>query len=88
MGKKDEEIKRLEGKVSELTDANKKLREKIQTKSLLGVGVDISGVESDKITETLNQATKVVIDRLKELKRENEFDVLAHPHTMDISLIR
>lgn len=63
------------------------LQNALKKKSLLGVSVNIAGLANDIIEGTLDKAETVVMSRLKKLKRE-DFDVLAHPHTLDIKLIR
>jgi len=89
--KKD--VRKVDNHNSLLKRENDRLTRELQAalkkKSLLGVRVDITGIEEkDAITATLDKAKNVVVDRLKALKRDVDFDVLAHPHTLDIKLIR
>lgn len=63
------------------------LKNALRKKSLLGVGVNIAGVDVVDMEKTMDKATDVVMARLKKLGID-DIDVLAHPQTLVINLIR
>lgn len=97
MGKKDEEIERLSealGKQvninAEQHGENAKLKNQIQEmqdhRQLMVINVNVTGVQD--IDKCLGDATSLVTKRLEELKKQDEFVILAVPHTMAIDIPR
>ena len=97
MGKKDEEIERQRARADELGNTNtmlvakcKSLKNKIQEitdhRQLMVVNVNITGVQD--IDKCLNDAVSLVVKRLTEGGKQDDYFVLAVPHTTAIDIPR